>query len=460
MLSSERWTSPRQHGNEQRACPPSESSLRVTTVVDPRTACYHPDLVRNIAEAVADFEHDAGKNPRRDTVTDTNRIELMGDGTLRSTLATVTTFKDRGINHAIVVGFVTGPTLNHAVMMGDTERSDWFATHQPWEQPPWQKDTTSMFERAGWSLDNLHALLDGNPPYVTTCCWLVPHFESRSDKEAVPGETIQINKTAAALVGMKKPPEYVVTLGDHSYRLHREIQRNRINHVSVTANPLFVKAIQESKIIADPHTVVVVSPDIGAVANADDFSRQFARANGLTEEVPLMVYKKDHDKHGINKTSIKGILRDVDMEKGTAIIVDDEGDSLGTNFNTIDALDSKKPSDIILIYTQAVHSKQALLKLKIALDTGKIKAVFITNSRPLSSEHQHPGIHIVPVDKALGTIAASLVIKGRRKTERSYQDFILPQAPPHKILHQIECRRERKTDLRAVFQKIVYSFSS
>ncbi len=378
-----------------------------TTVVDSRTYFYHPSIVDDICQT--------GSNGHISM----SSFYFFPDDSWESELKDVTKYKSEGIRNAIVVGFVTGPK---------------------------GEDTTTMAERASWFLANLNSLVHPAKPWVKDICLTIPHFEARSDRDARPGVASLAQIIADAIVGARRKPKYVITLGDHSHRLHKYINREGVHHVAVTANQLLAQTLIDNG-YGDISTVVA-APDIGAAGRADDFAYKLAKLlNIKPNTIELTIVKKERDPKKLGESKFAGFIRDVDVTGKTVIIKDDLTDTSGTLLNAASEFRRKGAKKIILVTTHAVHStdKQGVKakdKIENAFSEGIIDAYFITDSRPLTWEKDNAQIHIVPVGDLLGNISRSLLERGSISTGIKFRDHFFQPKHPAAMLKQIDKKRK------------------
>ncbi|OGG22290.1 hypothetical protein A3D03_05895 [Candidatus Gottesmanbacteria bacterium RIFCSPHIGHO2_02_FULL_40_13] len=392
-------------------------------ITDSITQLYHPNLLEDIMNGSGYTEFEV------------SRLDRMGDLTTRSILPGVSSYPERNIQKAIIVGFVTGPkldengeTLGEVIFPGD-----------PIAHP------VSMAERMHQIQLHLNSLLHHNPPWVQKTCLVLPHFESRSDRDAVPGEGVEVETLTDGLAGARRKVNFIVTLGDHSHRLHTHLARNGIKHVSISGNQFMAKKACELGLI-DENTIIA-SPDIGAARLADDFAIKCSKLVKLPKPLSLLILNKTRNLQEVNQSQFQGILRNVDVAGKRVIIRDDEGDSLRTNVNVIKELKKRGAKSIILIYTHAVHSKGAKDRLVNAIQDGLIDAVVVTDSRPHDFENKYPQdvaqkIHVIKVGKLMGSVAASLLDNGLKATRKAFQDYLFEQfMHPLAALREINWRR-------------------
>ncbi len=385
-----------------------EPILSRITIADPRTKIYHPSLFADIAGTASYGLYLESK------------VDFFGDRTWRSIIPEVVGLKKAGINQAVIVGFVTGPGNdgNH-----------------------------TMADRQLWHLANYDSLTHPARPWIKpdNICITISHFEARSDRDATEGEAALAKIMANNYVGQKPKPKYIVTLEDHSHRLHRWLAKGSINHIAVTANQLLAEAIV-NKDFGDKNTIVV-SPDMGGAGRADDFAYKLARILDVEHDsIDLAIVNKERDYEAVNASIAAGFIREVeDVEGKTVILRDDLGDTLGTGLNPAKKFCEMGAKKIILVETHAVHSTKdgvtAKERIEKAFADGLIDHYFITDSRPLTWELNHPQITVVPVGNLLGEISASILERGYFSTLYHYRDHIFQPKHPMGTVKEIDKKR-------------------
>jgi len=109
---------------------------------------------------------------------------------------------------------------------------------------------------------------------------------------------------------------------------------------------LFAEYIWQS--FGDLSDVVVVSPDVGSVANCKEFADLLAKIQG--QSVPLAITNKQ--RHSANETEVTHFIGDV--EGKIAILLDDVLTTGTTLCNAVEVIKSKKPKAIYACITHPV----------------------------------------------------------------------------------------------------------
>jgi ribose-phosphate pyrophosphokinase len=135
---------------------------------------------------------------------------------------------------------------------------------------------------------------------------------------------------------------------------------------NLTAMKLFADYLKEKKL----GEIVVVSPDVGGVKRARNFSRML--------EAQLAVIDKNRPKP--NVAEVMNVIGDV--EGKTAVLVDDLIDTGGTVVNGAEALLEKGAEKVYACVTHGVLSGGAPEKI----DESKLAELVITNSIPLKEQ--------------------------------------------------------------------------
>ena len=151
-----------------------------------------------------------------------------------------------------------------------------------------------------------------------------------------------------------------------------------VDHLRAT--PLLARAFRREV----DEDIVVVSPDSGGVARADDFR---VRAGGS-----LAIIAKQHP--GADKTETVEMVGDV--EGRTVVIVDD---MISTGGTLVEGAKLLRERGARTIYVAATHGIFAANALDLIEDAG-IARVFVTDTIPLP-DHDHPWVTQVSVGQLL-----------------------------------------------------------
>lgn len=226
---------------------------------------------------------------------------------------------------------------------------------------------------------------------------LVPHFPSRQDRQARPGESVSLKKSLRILqaVGVRE----LVTVTPHAPVKTFFDERATV----LTAEHLLRDALSE-RMTGDREGYVVVSPDAGHTPSAED------RAAQLGLEVVTVPKKRDK----LDRTRIERPDRIDGVDGLTCFILDDMIDTAGTLVSAAETLRNSGAKEIYAAATHGVFSDPGLERI----EASPIDGVLITDTLPLDRAREALGdkLQVVPVGCM---IADSMVriIQGRSVSE-------------------------------------------
>lgn len=226
---------------------------------------------------------------------------------------------------------------------------------------------------------------------------LAPHFPSRQDRQARPGESISLKKNLRILqaVGVRE----LVTVTPHA-----PVNTFFDEHATVlTAEHLLRDALSE-KMIGDRGSYVVVSPDIGHTPSAEDRAAQMG--------LDVVTIPKTRDK--LDRTRIERPDWIDGVDGLTCFIMDDMIDTAGTLVSAAETLRNSGAKEIYAAATHGVFSDPGLERLQSA----PIDGVIITDTLPQDEARDALGGRLQVVSTA-GMIGDSMIriIQGRSVSE-------------------------------------------
>jgi ribose-phosphate pyrophosphokinase len=208
---------------------------------------------------------------------------------------------------------------------------------------------------------------------------VIPHLPyARQDRKAASREPISAKLIADLLTtaGVNR----VITIDMHSDQIQGFFN---CPVDTLTALPLFASYIK-GKNIGSP---VIVAPDTGRAKT----SKKLADRLGC----PLAIIHKQRLEH--SKAEVTHVVGEV--EKKTAIIVDDMIDTAGTATNGVKALlDMGANKDVYLMATHPILSGPAIERITKA----GIKECIVTDSIPVPAERQFPALKVLTVAPLFG----------------------------------------------------------
>ncbi|CAN5149997.1 ribose-phosphate diphosphokinase [soil metagenome] len=146
------------------------------------------------------------------------------------------------------------------------------------------------------------------------------------------------------------------------------------------AMPVLLKYFKEK---LDPSTLTVVSPDMGRVKVADNWSDKLG--------APLAIIHKRRDPQVHNEVSVHEIVGDVAGR--TCLLVDDLIDTGRTIVKAAEALKAAGATNVVVAATHAVFSEPAVDLLQHAA----IDEVVVTDTLPLPEAKRFPSLTILPI---------------------------------------------------------------
>jgi len=146
------------------------------------------------------------------------------------------------------------------------------------------------------------------------------------------------------------------------------------------AMPVLLKYFKEK---LDPSTLTVVSPDMGRVKVADNWSDKLG--------APLAIIHKRRDPLVPNQVSVHEIVGEVAGR--TCLLVDDLIDTGRTIVKAAEALKAAGATNVVVAATHAVFSDPAVELLQDAA----IDEVVVTDTLPLPEEKRFPTLTILPI---------------------------------------------------------------
>jgi ribose-phosphate pyrophosphokinase len=148
------------------------------------------------------------------------------------------------------------------------------------------------------------------------------------------------------------------------------------------AQPVLLEYFQR-KIIEDRELLTVVSPDMGRVRVADNWSDKL--------NAPLAIIHKRRDPMVANQVTVHEIVGQVDGR--VCLLVDDMIDTGGTIVKAAEALKRSGAKRVIVAATHAIFSDPA----PTILDTDAIDEVVVTDTLPVPEHRRFPGLTVLPI---------------------------------------------------------------
>lgn len=139
----------------------------------------------------------------------------------------------------------------------------------------------------------------------------------------------------------------------------------------------------------DSETLTVVSPDMGRVRVADQWSDQL--------EAPLAIIHKRRDPRVANEVTVHEIVGEV--EGRVCLLVDDLIDTGGTILKAAEALKANGALKVVVAATHAVFSPPAIERLS----SGVIDEVVVTDTLPLPEDKRFPRLTVLPIAPLIAT---------------------------------------------------------
>ncbi|MBU4464911.1 MAG: ribose-phosphate diphosphokinase [Actinobacteria bacterium] len=149
------------------------------------------------------------------------------------------------------------------------------------------------------------------------------------------------------------------------------------------AQPVLLDYFQNSLSPADREKLTVVSPDMGRVRVADNWSDKLG--------APLAIIHKRRDPKVANKVTVHEIVGQVAGR--VCLLVDDMIDTGGTIVKAAQALKASGAERVIVAATHAVFSDPA----STVLQDASIDEVVVTDTIPLPDECRFEGLTILPI---------------------------------------------------------------
>ncbi|HRP99949.1 MAG TPA: ribose-phosphate diphosphokinase [Terrimesophilobacter sp.] len=146
------------------------------------------------------------------------------------------------------------------------------------------------------------------------------------------------------------------------------------------AMPVLLRYFKEK---LDKETLTVVSPDMGRVRVADQWSDKLG--------APLAIIHKRRDPKVANEVSIHEIVGQV--EGRTCLLVDDMIDTGRTIAKAAEALKKAGATNVVVAATHAVFSDPA----PVVLQADFIDEVVVTDTLPLPPDKRFPGLTVLPI---------------------------------------------------------------
>ena len=141
--------------------------------------------------------------------------------------------------------------------------------------------------------------------------------------------------------------------------------------------------LEHFKAKLDPATVTVVSPDMGRVRVADNWSDKLG--------APLAIIHKRRDPLVPNQVSVHEIVGDVAGR--VCLLVDDLIDTGRTIVHAAEALKEAGATSVVVAATHAVFSDPAIELLQ----SGAIDSVVVTDTLPLPAEKHFPTLTVLSI---------------------------------------------------------------
>ena len=210
---------------------------------------------------------------------------------------------------------------------------------------------------------------------------VIPYYGyARADRKVAGRESITAKLVANLITAAGA--DRVIALDLHSPQVEGYFDIP-IEHIQ--AAPVLLDYLHQEQL----SDVVIVSPDIGGVARARAFAKQF-------NDAPLAIVDKRRKAHNVAEAF--NVIGDV---KGkTAILVDDIIDTGGTLVESAKILKREGAKSIYACATHAVFSGNAVEKLS----SGLFEKVIITNTIPTPKEKFFKQLIILSVGNLLGEV--------------------------------------------------------
>lgn len=132
-------------------------------------------------------------------------------------------------------------------------------------------------------------------------------------------------------------------------------------------------------------SLVVVSPDIGGINRARNFSDKIGGE--------LVIIDKKRDQKNINMSNVNHVIGDV--KNKNCVIIDDIVDSANTICNAAEALKKAGAQSIIAYITHAIFGKNAIEKI----EKSPIKSLIVSNT--INLNEKHPKIRVIDISSFL-----------------------------------------------------------
>lgn len=220
---------------------------------------------------------------------------------------------------------------------------------------------------------------------------VIPHFGyARQDREALPRETISAKLMADLIV--KAGANHVILMHMHS---DQEQGFFDVTTDNLSTKRLFVEYFQKKHL--DLNKVVVVSPDSGGAKMATRF------ANALGTKLAI-IHKVRPASNRKSQSSVSHVVGNV---KGKiTILYDDLIDTAGSVCKAKEALlrHGADPKNMYLVASHPVFSGPAIRKLKKA----NFREVVVTNTIPVPSEKNFPGLKVLSVAPLLANVIRNI----------------------------------------------------
>ncbi|MFE1644565.1 ribose-phosphate diphosphokinase [Microbacterium sp. P01] len=149
------------------------------------------------------------------------------------------------------------------------------------------------------------------------------------------------------------------------------------------AQPVLLEYFRDSLSVDDREKLTVVSPDMGRVRVADNWSDKLG--------APLAIIHKRRDPKVANKVTVHEIVGEVNGR--VCLLVDDMIDTGGTIVKAAQALKASGAERVIVAATHAIFSDPA----PTVLQDAAIDEVVVTDTVPLPADRRFPGLTVLPI---------------------------------------------------------------
>lgn len=239
---------------------------------------------------------------------------------------------------------------------------------------------------------------------VRSISLVMPYFGyGRQDRKTRGREPITA-KLIADLIGYCQV-QRVVTFDLHSPQI-QGFFNIPIDHFSVL--PSLLSRLLEQGL----KNYVLISPDRGG----------YSRVQRLSEYLNAKVAVMDKVREQPNEAAVNFFLGDV--ENKNVVLIDDMIDTGGTLINAIEFLQQKKIKQVYVIAAHGIFSRDALDKLNMLYQNGKLHKVLVSDSIYLDKSKNYPFLEIFSLSDHISKIL-SLIIQGCSISQYGQEQFQL-----------------------------------